>query len=51
MPKAYSDRAMAHNDAEREFFFPKHDPRVTVKAQTREEAEAKLAALDNDKEV
>lgn len=29
------------------FFFPKHVPPVTITAKSREEAEEKLAALDN----
>lgn len=36
---------------EQEFFFPKHNPPVTIKAKTREEAEEKLQELDNPKEV
>jgi hypothetical protein len=28
------------------YFFPKHNPPVSIKAASREEAEAKLAALD-----
>lgn len=32
-----------------EFFFPKHNPPVTVKARNREEAEKKLAELGNTK--
>ncbi|MEP5514155.1 MAG: hypothetical protein ABJP87_04390 [Bauldia litoralis] len=32
-----------------EFFFPKHNPPTTIKARNREEAEKKLADLDNHK--
>lgn len=46
---------MAHDaperDGEREFFFPRHSPPVTVRARTREEAERKLEEIDNPKEV
>lgn len=37
--------------AEREFFFPKHNPPATIKAKSRAEAEKKLQELDNPKEV
>lgn len=47
MPKAYSDRQMATpEEPEREFFFPKHVPPVTIKAKSQEDAEEKLAELD-----
>lgn len=31
------------------FFFPKHVPPISIKAENREEAEKKLAELDNKK--
>jgi low affinity Fe/Cu permease len=34
-----------------EFFFPKHNPPITIKARNREEADRKLAELNNNKEV
>ena len=40
-----SNRSMQPTEGEeREFFFPKHNPPVTVRAKTREEAEEKLNA-------
>lgn len=52
MKKGYSNRQMRTEEDELiEFSFPKHNPPVTVKARTREEAEAQLIALDNQKEV
>jgi hypothetical protein len=43
-PKA-SDRSMRPTDGdEHDFFFPKRNPPVSVRARSREEAEAKLDA-------
>jgi hypothetical protein len=51
MAKRYQDRQMASSERpEREFFFPKSSPPVTIRATSREEAEKKLAAL-NTKEA
>jgi hypothetical protein len=50
-PKA-SDRSMQPNESageEQNFFFPKRNPPVSVRARSREEAEAKLDA--NSKEA
>ena len=45
MAKRYQDRQMASSERiEREFFFPKNNPPVTIRAVSREEAEKKLAA-------
>lgn len=49
MMKDYQTKDMAQEE-EQEFFFPKHNPPVTIKAKTREEAEEKLQELDNPKE-
>lgn len=57
MPKPYKDRSMKVIDEAgpvdwdkiNEYFFPKHNPPVTIKAASLEEAEAKLAELDNAK--
>lgn len=37
-------------EEEQDYFFPKHNPPVTIRATSREEAEEKLKDLDNDKE-
>ena len=51
MKKNYSNRQFTPNEqSEIAFFFPKHAPPVTIYARTREEAEGKLAELDNHKE-
>jgi len=50
MQKGYKNRAVSPEPDEQEYFFPKHTPPVTIKAKSREEAEEKLAALDNNKE-
>ena len=49
MPKKYSDRAMAVEKPEREYFFPKANPPQTVTAASQEEADKKLEA-NNKKE-
>lgn len=49
MKKNYSNRQM-RSDTTGEgdlYFFPKNNPPVTIKAHSREEAEAKLAELKN----
>lgn len=45
--KGYKDRAMKVEE-EREYFFPKHIPPVTIRAKSRDEAEEKLAELDKN---
>lgn len=52
MKNDYKNRAISPepDTKEQEFFFPKHNPPVTIKAKNREEAEKKLATLDNQKE-
>jgi hypothetical protein len=47
MAKTYSDRQMAQPEGEREFFFPKHVPPVTIKASSQEEAVRKLEEMDS----
>ena len=49
-PEGYSDRQMKPKRAEREYFFPKHNPPCTVKAKSRKEAEQKLNANKKDNE-
>lgn len=52
MPKSYKDRSMKveETDSLTEYFFPKANPPVTIRAISLEEAEEKLKAL-NKKEV
>jgi hypothetical protein len=52
MGKAMNDRAMraAEPGEEQDFFFPKANPPVTIRAKTLQEAQAKLEAL-NKKEA
>lgn len=54
MTKRYSNREMETERGEGRltvFSFPKHVPPVSIEAENLEEAERKLAALDNKKEV
>lgn len=53
MKRNYTDRNFIPEVKDTElvlFFFPKHNPPVSISARTQEEAEAKLAAIDNSKE-
>lgn len=49
MQKSYKNRAITPDkgDELQLFFFPKHNPPISIKAANREEAEQKLATLDN----
>lgn len=50
MKKNYKNRAMSTAvgwEALKEYFFPKANPPVTIKARSIEEAEEKLKALNN----
>ena len=51
MQKKYKNRAVTPDDgAELQlFFFPKHVPPISIEAESREEAEKKLAELDKKK--
>lgn len=52
MSKKYNNRQFKPEPEEKKtelFFFPKHNPPVAVSATSREEAEEKLQALDNNK--
>lgn len=49
MAKEYSDRQMKPKAPQREYFFPKEKPPVTITAASREEAEKKLAKLSDKK--
>lgn len=49
MKKGYSNRKMDTSPKEnvQEYFFPKANPPVVIRARSREEAEAKLADLNS----
>jgi hypothetical protein len=51
MAKLYKDRQMVTDNtgSEEVYFFPKHNPPISIRAKSQKEAEEKLAALDNKK--